>query len=329
MKMSEILITFIVPIYNVEKYLDECINSILRIPCIHMQEIILVNDGSKDNSGKIADNYAVRYSNIKCFHKKNGGLSDARNFGLERAAGKYVCFIDSDDTVEPDSIIKPLEFLNNHTADILLWDADIIDINGNNIKSKENSFYIHSGADTTKIYTGQDIIMAQLNHHNEYATTVWLGIYRKKFLTDNEFWFEKNILHEDELWTPKVLSEAQSVKYFKNNVYHYRVRNNSIMRNERINCKKHLNSLVYIFSSLYNYFDRKDMNENFRRKIKANISKRFLHSISRYNAYKYPDISKKIDKKIIFRNSMGLKDIIRSTILITNGKLYCRLTRNY
>ena len=92
--MNEILITFIVPIYNVEKYIDACIKSILKISSINMQEIILIDDGSTDNSGKIADNYAVRYSNIKCFHKKNGGLSDARNFGLERAAGKYVCFID-------------------------------------------------------------------------------------------------------------------------------------------------------------------------------------------------------------------------------------------
>ena len=92
------LISIIVPVYNVENYLKECIDSILRQE-FRDYEIILVDDGSKDDSGKICDEYGKKYSFISVIHKKNGGLSDARNFGLKIAKGEYILFIDSDDYI--------------------------------------------------------------------------------------------------------------------------------------------------------------------------------------------------------------------------------------
>ena len=94
-------ITVIVPVYNVEKYIDRCVRSLV-MQTYENTEILLVDDGSTDNSGKLCDAYAAEYGNVTTFHKPNGGLSDARNFGLERAAGKYVIFVDSDDWIEPD-----------------------------------------------------------------------------------------------------------------------------------------------------------------------------------------------------------------------------------
>lgn len=93
-------ISFIVPVYNVEDYLEQCIESLLHQNIPESQyEIILVDDGSVDLSGKICEQYSMGYENIKCFHKENGGLSDARNYGLERAEGKYILFVDSDDYI--------------------------------------------------------------------------------------------------------------------------------------------------------------------------------------------------------------------------------------
>ena len=115
--MSKPLLSIIVPVYNVEKYIERCIKSILNQSFTNF-ELILVDDGSPDNCGKICDEYKKKDSRIKVIHKKNGGLSDARNAGIERAKGEYIAFVDSDD------------FINKYMYEILYknakkWDADI------------------------------------------------------------------------------------------------------------------------------------------------------------------------------------------------------------
>ena len=107
---NDILVSVILPVYNVEKYLIKCLDSVIR-QTYQKLEIILVDDGSTDSSGKICDEYANKDGRIKVFHKKNGGLSDARNYGIERSTGEYLAFIDSDDYVDDDYI----EFLMNLT----------------------------------------------------------------------------------------------------------------------------------------------------------------------------------------------------------------------
>lgn len=106
-------LSIIVPAYNVELTLRRCLDSIIS-QSSKDYEIILVDDGSIDKSGKIADSYASIYNNVKAFHKDNGGLSDARNYGLDRASGDYVTFIDSDDEIDPETLAKLMAILNNH-----------------------------------------------------------------------------------------------------------------------------------------------------------------------------------------------------------------------
>ena len=103
-------VSIIVPVYNVEKYVERCIESIIKQSYKNL-EIILIDDGSKDNSGKICDEYAEKDNRIKVIHKKNGGLSDARNTGLNIADGEYICFIDSDDYIHKDLVKDNLEKL--------------------------------------------------------------------------------------------------------------------------------------------------------------------------------------------------------------------------
>ena len=103
MKIEQPIISVIVPIYNVEQYLPKCIDSIMSQSFTNI-EILLVDDGSPDNCGRICDDYALRDSRVRVFHKTNGGVSSARNYGIEKAMGKYLTFIDSDDWIESDML---------------------------------------------------------------------------------------------------------------------------------------------------------------------------------------------------------------------------------
>ena len=125
-------ISIIIPVYNVENYLRQCIESILEQE-YEEKEIILVDDGSTDNSGSICDEYADKYENVLVIHKENGGLSDARNVGLAKAAGEYVLFVDSDDFVEENSLSPIVEIVNANPVDVVLLEAQKYYADGTNI----------------------------------------------------------------------------------------------------------------------------------------------------------------------------------------------------
>ena len=111
--MKKIMLSVIIPVYNVEKYLRKCVDSILLQDFANM-EVILVDDGSPDNSGAICDEYAEKDARVKVIHKENGGVSSARNTGLDVAQGKYIAFVDSDDYLLPNSFQPNVEYMENH-----------------------------------------------------------------------------------------------------------------------------------------------------------------------------------------------------------------------
>ena len=119
--VSEIVFSLILPVYNVEKHLRKCMNSILNQTFKGNIEIILIDDGSTDQSGKICDEYAAINQKIKVIHKKNGGLCAARNCGMQYATGKYIWFIDSDDYIEDDALLKFYEEIEQFEWDVLLF----------------------------------------------------------------------------------------------------------------------------------------------------------------------------------------------------------------
>lgn len=317
----EILLSIILPIYNVSKYLDDCMKSIIG-KNEDLVEILLIDDGSTDDSGELADSYSICNKNVKTYHKKNGGLSDARNYGLMRARGEYVFFLDSDDFVKDEMIDILLAVLSTKKLEILLWDADIYDQYG--IKMEvDSSYYHHISVEESILCTGQKIIERQLACRNDYVTTVWLGLYNRDFLINNNFWFEKGLLHEDEMWTQKVLIEAKKVMYINSDLYCYRMRENSIMRQLDKDHSKNIAALIYIYSSLLSYYDWKVYDDNFKKKLKGNTVKRYLHMIGKYQVYRYHHLAKKIDRKQLFLNAIGKKDKIRSLLLIINMHAYC------
>lgn len=291
--MKKIILSVIIPVYNVEEYLHECIESVMDYP---NTEIILVDDGSTDASGRICDSFLKK--NVSVIHKSNGGLSDARNTGLRLAKGEYVCFVDSDDYFTDMNMI--IDFLSSKKCEILLFDGI------------GDDYYTHSGLHEDVHYTGIECIESQLKECGDHPTTVWLGVYKREYLLKNDLFFEKSLLHEDELWTHKALINANDVCYIPKKLYFYRQRENSITNSTS---KRNLSDLIYIFGKLFEYTDN--------RLIKANIAKRYLHAAVKFKAWKYPDL--KIDKIKIFSNARGY-DRLRAFVLLINTKLYCILS---
>lgn len=131
-------ISIIIPVYNAEKYIERGLNSIVRQTIFEKLDVIIINDGSKDKSLKLCEQYSKKYENIKIFSKENGGVSSARNLGLEKVKTKYVCFFDVDDTVELDMYEKLLDIIERKKVDIAMVDFSIIHNNGFKKKKRKS-----------------------------------------------------------------------------------------------------------------------------------------------------------------------------------------------
>ena len=178
-------ITIIVPIFNSERYLDKCIQSIL-VQSYNNLEIILVNDGSTDNSLEICEKYASKDKRIIILNKKNGGLSDARNFGLDNSSGNYITFCDSDDTIEPDSITELYKTIKINKTTCAEMGVNFISLN--NRKEKQNPVLPEN-----KVYTNVEFIENLLSHKSNSA--VWNKLFEKSIINTNRFIF--GIKNED------------------------------------------------------------------------------------------------------------------------------------
>lgn len=201
----------IVPIFNVEDYLEKCVNSIIN-QSYQDYELILVNDGSTDRSGSICDSYASQFKRVKVIHQQNAGVSDARNSGLKLAVGEYVIFIDSDDYIEPDSFDK------FHTS---------LDKSGNPDVMIARAKKIY--ADRVFL-TDQDLPFAKIVNGNKADVIKWMFVFsdnlwpstsyvvRKSFIDDNNIEYLSGYLHEDIEWTFKIFLFA---KTFTANEYYW------------------------------------------------------------------------------------------------------------
>lgn len=244
------LFSVIVPIYNVEPYIRRCVDSLMGQTFSDI-EIILVDDESPDNCPEICDEYAKVDSRIKVVHKKNGGLSDARNAGLEVALGKYVIFVDSDDYIELSTCEKFAKYTETG-VDVLVGDA---------IVEGGVCRFEHISSSTSKIYNGIEYLKLAMQQ-GRAPMAAWLNVFRRDFLSNNELFFKKGILHEDEEFTPRALMCASSVVVTGICFYHYIIRENSIMtkKDKRKNAKDLL-STAYEYEELLKDYPDKQMKE--------------------------------------------------------------------
>lgn len=216
-------VSVIIPVYNVEKYLSECVDSVLHQSYQNF-EIILVDDGSKDKSGEICDRYASSDSRISVIHKENGGLSDARNRGLEAATGDCVIFLDSDDFLCETALEDTVRVFENEKCDFLFFDALSFNDENRDYNIKQN--YIRKQEYATA--KGIDILCAQLKN-KEFHSSACMMLINTAFLKQNKILFCKGILYEDMLFTYELYVKAEKVCRLNKAVYHRRYREKSIM----------------------------------------------------------------------------------------------------
>lgn len=217
--MSE-LISVIVPVYNVEKYLRKCIDSIIN-QTYKALEIILVDDGSPDNCGLICDEYAEKDSRVRVIHKENGGLSDARNAGLDIADGEYIMFVDSDDFVECDMCETLYTRLMKDKSDMSLCSIMCVDEGSNQIQDN-----LSLNVDDAVLTKSEAI--SKFGTHNACAYVVaWNKLY-KRFLWQN-IRFPIGRLHEDEFVAHKLIDKCEKISTVSKRLYNYFQRCNSIM----------------------------------------------------------------------------------------------------
>ena len=217
------MVSVIIPVYNVEKYLRECLDSVLAQTCTDL-EIILVDDGSTDRSGSICDEYASADERFRVIHKPNGGQAEARNTGLDKARGEYVYFIDSDDYICPETIMSALECAERENADIVYFDAetvyeDFVDSDYTEVLKKQHCYRPAKGA---RIYAAHC-------RYGEAFSCLCLNLFRREIIEKNNIRFVKLPLCEDELFTPIVYLNAQKAVQLKKTLYYRRLRAGSVM----------------------------------------------------------------------------------------------------
>ena len=213
----EELISIVVPIYKVENYIDKCIESIINQTYKNV-EILLIDDGSPDNCPKICENYSKKDSRIKVYHKENGGLSDARNYGIERSKGKYICFIDSDDFVHE----KFIEILYKN---IKKYNADISICHHYKFKDySETNNYLPK--EETEVYTGLEMLN---NLYDNYLNNIvaWNKLYKRKLF--DKIRYPKGKKLEDAYIIHKLYNNSKKVVITNLELYYYIQRDNSIM----------------------------------------------------------------------------------------------------
>ncbi len=230
--MEDTLISVILPIYNVEKFLENCIESIINQTYKNL-EIILVNDGSTDESGKICDKFKKKDKRIKVIHKRNGGLSDARNAGMKISKGKYITFVDSDDLVHKQYIETLWNLIVNNKADISMCDYKSVNENFSyDEKADENldsSIYVLDRLECIKK------MYIEGKHGLEFLA--WGKLYRKSLFTKNNIKYPKGKIHEDTFTTYKLIYYSEKIVFKDECLYFYRIRTGSIM-NSIFNLKK-------------------------------------------------------------------------------------------
>lgn len=212
------LISIIVPVYNGQKYLSECINSILNQDYKNI-EVIIVNDGSKDDSPKIIDEYAKKDKRVKAIHQENGGVSSARNNGIDNANGEYITFIDADDYVESDYIKYLCNLIVDNNADVSLTPfPNKVTQNSKKINSQIEDYIV--------IWSGEEAMKNMLYY--KVVISSWNKMFRSKLLMENKIKFNQNLSFGEGFdFTIASFQCSRKVAVGHKKVYNYRVDNAS------------------------------------------------------------------------------------------------------
>lgn len=313
-------VSIIVPVYNVEKYIDKCLKSLVE-QTLNDIEIIIVNDGSTDNSKKIIDNYIERYpEKIVYLEKKNGGLSDARNYGIPYAKGEYIAFLDSDDYVEKDIYEKMYEIAKKENSDMV-----------------ECDFYWEYPNKTKKdigvIYSGQHEMLENVR------VVAWNKLIKREILEISKIQFPKGYRYEDVEFTYKLIPYLSKVSFVKEPLIHYIQRPDSISNSQNERTKEIFDVLEHVLD----FYKEKNVYEKYKVELEYTYT-RYLLCSSLLRMVKIDD--KKIRQECLnaawenlntkfpnWKNNIILmkrktgKDKYMKTVNKVTFKLYCKVFR--
>ena len=227
--------SIVIPVYNVEKYIGKCLDSI-KNQTYDNYEVIIVNDGTKDNSVDVINKY-LSDPKFALYNKENGGLSDARNYGIKYVTGDYIIFIDSDDYIESDLLNNLNNILKENEYDIIKYKINIVDDKGSLIRKE-----------TSNIKQGKINLEEILSF--EYSEPAWAYAYNKDFFIKNKFMYPKGRIHEDFGLTPYILVKTHTIYYMDYYGYNYVQRENSIVNGSE-KTRRRCEDMLYHFDSLH------------------------------------------------------------------------------
>ena len=314
-------ISIIVPIYNVQNQLSKCIESLLNqtSPKLDIQ-IILVNDGSTDNSSNIAKEYKDKYSDkIIYLEKENGGLSDARNYGLEfiDKDSDYISFVDSDDYISNNMYEKLLSYMNEK-YDMIKIKVCKVKENGELLEENYSPEFIEK--------TGEEAF--DILYKSDVMTEIACGyIYRKKFFLRNNFKFAKGMYHEDFGLIPLVLLKAKKVASVNIGNYFYVQTENSITRGDSSKNIKRSQDLLKHYDNMIKLIENYEISEKSKENIKIYYTNCIILNAENLQGQAQKDFIKQIKKRKMVRNikARNLKQLIKKVILNINIKLYLKI----
>ena len=308
------MISVIITAYNAEKTIEKCLNSILDTK-YNDYEIILVNDGSTDNTDKIIELFAS--DKIKYYKKENTGVADSRNFGIDKAKGDYITFVDSDDYVS-SNYFENIDKYINEGIDIIKRKAIIV---------KDNKEEKIKGA-TFNVTTGEDAFN-KLCFTDKYLDTLWSYIIKKSLFIDNNLYFEKGRFHEDFGLLPLLILKAKKMVSLDDYVYYYVQTDNSIMREKNINKTiKKAKDALYHYDNILNTIKKYNLSEITKENVRIYLTNAILLKVKELNGKEQKWYIKELKNRKIYKNIKvrNIKQLIKKILLFLNIKLYLKLS---
>ena len=311
-------ISVIVPIYNVEKYIARCIDSILSQNYENL-ELILINDGSTDGVETIINTYLEKYSNtIKYIKKENTGLSDTRNIGIQNATGEYIMFVDSDDYLEPNLLARLTSYIQQG--------IELIKFKTQKVKENGEIIGLMNGP-VFNITTGEDAF-SKMCFEDELMETAWLYLYKSELLKENNFKFEKGLYHEDFGLIPLAILKAKTCVSTDICGYNYVQSSNSITRTQEYQKTiKKLNDLLVHYDNITKKIERYDIKSKTKENVKIFCTNSILLRVNDLEKKDKKNFIKEIKKRKMTSNIKvrNLKQLLKRILLEVSIPLYLKL----
>ncbi|MBE6753516.1 MAG: glycosyltransferase [Ruminococcaceae bacterium] len=273
-------VSIIVPVYNTGEYLRPCLDSALA-QTLEDIEIICVNDGSTDHSPDILAEYAAADRRVRIINKPNGGLSSARNAGIDAAVGEYIYFFDSDDLIVPELCEELYQRASSHRLDNIFFDAEVFFESRETERQNTNyiNYYVRT-QDYPDTYTGCELFTA-MHPAGDYRPSACLQFIRRQFLLDRGLRFYEGIIHEDNLFTFLCITQAEKAEYANKAYFKRRVRDNSIMTAE---CGVgHFNGYFVCLLEMIDYIEQRTFDEDTAREAGMLVLSIFRNAATNYH----------------------------------------------